>query len=849
MLYWKQIYSVPILDKENTMSKVKPHEIKNIKRLRSHLGECTVLLKKDGSFPLEKPGTIAAYGSGVRHTVKGGTGSGEVNSRYFVTVEKGLLKAGFTIVNGGWLDEYDRIRENNKAAFYKAIKAKAKKEKKNVIAASMGAVILEPEYELPLTFGADAAIYVVGRNSGEGNDRLDVKGDYRLTDTEVRDILTLNSRYERFMLVINAGGPVDLSEVMEVRNILVLSQLGVETGRALAGLLLGKLCPSGKLTTTWAPYKDYGIESFAERDDTRYSEGIFVGYRYFDKTGTMPAFPFGYGLSYTEFTHSFTEITATGPVVRLTARVKNIGGFRGREVLQAYLSSPAGKIEKAPKSLAGFAKTAPLAPGESGIVNISWDLRDMSSFDEARASYVLESGRYLVHLGSSSADASVVAALDLDQEFVVRRVKNSLAGKVEEKVVSGDAGSPAADDTLSGTADPAPSDALSESVAAAVGAALPVIRMDLRSCETEVIDYERSSFVDPVLDNLSDEELAYLNMGGFNPKGGILSVIGDASGRVAGAAGESTSALEEKGIGCLVVADGPAGLRLARHFYKDRKGIHAIGSTMPETMLELLPGPVTLLINLTSRPPRGAKIFEQYTTALPIGTAIAQSWDPKFAYLCGDIVGSEMEIFHVDLWLAPALNIHRSVLCGRNFEYFSEDPLVSGKFAAALTRGVQSHKGKGVTIKHYAANNQETNRYGNSSNASERALRELYLRGFEICIRESRPLAVMSSYNLINGVHTSESAELCQDILRSEFGFKGLLMTDWIVGGDILGGGGKYDAPSAPRVAASGHSLFMPGSKKDYEELVQGIKDGIVSRAQLKWNAHWLLETLKITRG
>ena len=819
------------------MSKVKPHEIKNIKRLRSHLGECTVLLKKDGSFPLEKPGTIAAYGSGIRHTVKGGTGSGEVNSRYFVTVEKGLTKAGFTIVNGGWLDEYDRIRENNRAAFYKDIKAKAKKEKKNVIAASMGAVILEPEYELPLTFGADAAIYVVGRSSGEGNDRLDVKGDYRLTDTEVRDILALNSRYERFMLVINAGGPVDLSEVMEVRNILVLSQLGVETGRALAGLLLGKIYPSGKLTTTWAPCKDYGIESFGEKDDTLYSEGIFVGYRYFDKAGTKPAFPFGYGLSYTEFTHSFTELTASGPVVRLTARVKNVGGFRGREVLQAYLSSPAGKIEKAPKSLAGFAKTAPLAPGESGTVNISWDLRDMSSFDEARAAYVLEAGRYLVHLGSNSADTAVVAALELDQEFVVRRVKNRLAGKVEEMVVSGDTGSPNGDDMNFGTVDPASN------------GTLPLIKIDLSACETEVIDYERSSFVDPVLDNMSDEELAYLNMGGFNPKGGILSVIGDASSRVAGAAGESTSALEGKGIGCLVVADGPAGLRLARHFYKDKKGIHAIGSTMPETMLELLPGPVTLLINLTSRPPRGAKVYEQYTTALPIGTAIAQSWDPKFAYLCGDIVGSEMEIFHVDLWLAPALNIHRSVLCGRNFEYFSEDPLVSGKFAAALTRGVQSHKGKGVTIKHYAANNQETNRYGNSSNASERALRELYLRGFEICIRESRPLAVMSSYNLINGVHTSESKELCLDILRSEFGFKGLLMTDWIIGGDLLSSGGKYGAPSAPRVAASGHSLFMPGSKKDYEELVKGIKEGIVSREQLKWNAHWLLKTLEITRG
>ena len=701
----------------------------------------------------------------------------------------------------------------------------------------IAAIILEPEYDLPLTFSADAAVYVVGRSSGEGNDRMDVKGDYRLTDTEVRDILALNSRYERFMLVINAGGPVDLSEVMEVGNILVLSQLGVETGRALAGLLLGKLCPSGKLTTTWAPYKDYGIASFGERDDTLYSEGVFVGYRYFDKSGTKPAFPFGYGLSYTEFTHSFTEITATGPAVRLTARVKNIGGFRGREVLQAYLSSPAGKIEKAPKSLAGFAKTGPLVPGESEVVTLSWDLRDMSSFDASRAAYVLEAGRYLVHLGTSSADTAVVAALDLEKEFVVRRVKHCLVGNVEEKVVSGD--------KLFGPVDSAAGGTLSEFAEPSTSDALPLIRIDLSAFDTEVIDYERSSFADPVLDNLSDEELAYLNMGGFNPKGGILSVIGDASGRVAGAAGESTSALEAKGIGCLVVADGPAGLRLARHFYKDRKGIHAIGSTMPETMLELLPGPVTLLINLTSRPPIGAKVYEQYTTALPIGTAISQSWNPKFAYLCGDIVGNEMEIFHVDLWLAPALNIHRSVLCGRNFEYFSEDPLVSGKFAAALTRGVQSHKGKGVTIKHYAANNQETNRYGNSSNVSERALRELYLRGFEICIKESRPLAVMSSYNLINGVHTSESEELCKDILRSEFGFKGLLMTDWIVGGDILGSGGKYGAPSAPRVAASGHTLFMPGSRKDYEELVQGIKDGIVSREQLKWNAHWLLETLK----
>ncbi len=812
------------------MGKVKPHEVRNIRRLRKHLGECTVLLKKDGSFPLGKAGTIAAYGSGVRHTVKGGTGSGEVNSRYFITIEKGLEKAGFKIVSTQWLDQYDRIREDNKKAFYKNIKEKAKKTRTNVIAASMGAVMLEPEYNLPLIFSADAAIYVIGRISGEGNDRLNEKGDYRLTDTEVRDIFLLNSKYKKFMLVINAGGPVDLSEVMEVRNILVLSQLGVETGRTLANLLLGKTYPSGRLTTTWAPYEDYGITSFGDRDDTSYTEGIFVGYRYFDAADKKPAFPFGYGLGYTDFTHAVTEITAWGSQVRLTVRVRNTGHFKGREVIQVYLSSPDGKIPKECKSLAGFAKTGELARGESSQVTITFDLRNMSSFDAERAAYVLEAGSYIVHVGSSSADTAAAACLRLEEEFIVRKVKHCLA--------------PSAD------ADPAPAAEPAEDLPAAGESAandrLRVIQMDLHACETEVIDYTLPSFDDPVLEHLSDEELALLNMGGFNPDAGILSIVGDASSHVAGAAGESTSRLEDKGIGCMVVADGPAGLRLARHFYKDKKGIHAIGSTMPETMLELLPKPLTYLIDLSSRPRRGAKVYEQYTTAIPIGTAVAQSWDTEFAYLCGDIVGSEMEIFGVDLWLAPALNIHRSVLCGRNFEYFSEDPLLSGRFAAALTRGVQSHKGKGVTIKHCAANSQETNRYANSSNMSERTLREIYLRGFEICIREAKPLAVMTSYNLINGVHTSESEELCKDLLRAEFGFKGLIMTDWIVGGDFLSKGSKYPAPSAARIAAAGHTLFMPGSKKDYEELLQGIRDGVVSREQLKWNAHWLLKILEI---
>ncbi|MBP3867067.1 MAG: glycoside hydrolase family 3 protein, partial [Eggerthellaceae bacterium] len=243
------------------------------------------------------------------------------------------------------------------------------------------------------------------------------------------------------------------------------------------------------------------------------------------------------------------------------------------------------------------------------------------------------------------------------------------------------------------------------------------------------------------------------------------------------------------------------------------------------------------------KPPRGAEVQTQYCTALPIGTAIAQTWNVEFAQDCGDIVGDEMERFGVHLWLAPALNIHRSILCGRNFEYFSEDPLLSGKIAAALTRGVQAHPNRGVTIKHFAANNQETNRYFNNSQVSERALREIYLKGFAICIRESRPTAVMTSYNLVNGVHTSESRALTQDFLRAECAFDGIVMTDWVL--PLKNRGIRWPIARAGFVAAAGGDLFMPGSKGDFDDILAALASGTVSRHQLEENATRVLRMCK----
>ena len=254
-------------------------------------------------------------------------------------------------------------------------------------------------------------------------------------------------------------------------------------------------------------------------------------------------------------------------------------------------------------------------------------------------------------------------------------------------------------------------------------------------------------------------------------------------------------------------------------------------------MSELMPAPAALAMKLLGGNGKvKGEILEQNCSAIPIGTALAQSWNLPFAEQCGDLVGDEMERFGVQLWLAPALNIHRDIRCGRNFEYFSEDPLISGKFAAAITRGVQKHPGCGTTVKHFAANNQETNRYSSNSQVSERAMREIYLRGFEIAVRESLPHALMTSYNLLNGVHTSERRDLIEDILRAEFGYEGIVMTDWIIA-VMTGKSKKYAAPDAAKIAAAGNDLTMPGGMGDLKAMKRGMKKGVVTRRQLQINA------------
>ena len=795
------------------------YEREHLARLRPLLAECTVLLKTNGAFPLARPCSLAAYGSGVRHTRKGGTGSGEVNSRFFITAEQGLTEAGFDITTGAWLDAYDAIREKAHQQFVRRIKAEAVKARKNPVMAGMGAVMPEPEYSLPLEIGSEAAVYVLSRVCGEGNDRKAVKGDFLLTDTEVRDILALDRAYEKFMLVLNVGGPVDLTPVAGVGNILLLSQLGVETGAVLADLLLGRAVPSGKLSSTWAAPGACGSEpDFGRPDDTDYTEGIYVGYRRFDSMGRRALFPFGFGLSYTRFDVRPLSVKAEGTRITLTAAAANLGGYPGKETVQVYVSAPQGSLDKPYQELAGFAKTGLLQPGDCETVTVSFDLKDCASYDTANSVWLLEAGDYILRCGTSSVDTIPAAVLDLDGEAEVQRVRTLLKP-------------PAFSDAVCSGRAP---EALPEGV--------PVLTVHASEIETETVYYDTAEEILPEARALTDKELALLNTGAFDPKGGLLSIIGNASSAVCGAAGETCGLLKDRGIPALVMADGPAGLRLARQYTVDKKGgKHAQGQGMlPESVADFMPRPVQAVTRLLDSRKKGQpedpELREQYCTAVPIGTALAQSWDPALAETCGDIVGSEMQRFGVHLWLAPALNIHRSPLCGRNFEYYSEDPLLTGRMAAAVTRGVQSHPGCGVTLKHFAANNQETNRLGNSSNLSERALREIYLKGFAVCIREARPRALMTSYNLINGVHSAHMRSLVTDWLRAECGFDGLVMTDWVIG-LAAEKNGKYPAENAVPVAAAGGDLMMPGSRGDYAAVLAALKNGELSHVLLQRSA------------
>lgn len=800
-----------LLTKASYTDAVSQREQDNLQVAYRAACEAMVLLKNDGILPLATK-KVALYGPGASMTIKGGTGSGEVNERHSVTIAEGLADRGFTITTQRWIDAYEKGYAEAEAAYKEEKKKRVNFLKFGSIMnmlfdnfrAPVGPAITEEDVAASDT---DTCIYVLSRQAGEGGDRKAEKGDMFLTDEEREAICFCAEQYEKFLLVINSGSSIDMAfaeEIPGINAILYLCQLGTEGGHAFADVISGAVSPSGKLSDTWAkqyadiPYSDEFSYLNGNLEDEYYKEGIYVGYRYFDSFGVEPAYPFGFGLSYTSFAIQSAGVTAEGSMVTVKASVVNTGEtYSGREVAQLYVSAPNGELHKEYQSLAAFAKTGALAPGARETLELTFDLKKLASYREADAAYVLEAGDYILRLGNSSRNTVVVGVVHLGQELVVSKHTNicPVQKPFEELTSKGY--------DFEGVAD-----------------GLPHIEIDPAAVETITYTYETPAECDDqrvqtFLNTLTLAEMVDIVVG-------IGMFGGETRFNLPGSVGNTTSKFWDRGLANVALCDGPAGLRIQKRSGVDKKG-NVKPIDMALSIFEAFPEFVKKF--MTSDPNKDTVLY-QYTTAFPVANALAQTWNQELMYEVGNAIYREMKEYGCTFWLAPAINIHRNPLCGRNFEYFSEDPRLSGAMAAAITRGVQQEEGYYVTVKHYACNNQEDNRNGVSSNLSERALREIYLRGFEICVREAGAKGIMTSYNKINGVYAPNCHDICTKTLRNEWGFDGVVMTDWFSTNK-----GQADNAIAMR---SGNDLIMPGGGNFKKEILQGVKSGKIQQEDVR---------------
>ena len=777
-------------------------EIKNRELSRVAAREGFVLLKNDNNALPLKNKKIALYGMGARLTVKGGLGSGSVEERYSVNIEDGLKNAGFEITTEKWLDDYDSEYSSTYQEYHDMVEDKVKDlvNPMEIIPIAHSYVYRYPSGRLVTkedieNSNTDTAIYVLMRQAGECNDRKLEKGDYYITDIERENLRIVSEAYKNTILVINVGGHIDLSFLDEIKGIdavVLFVQGGEEGGNALSDVLSGKVNFSGKLSDTIPlRYEDipFGDEFSYLNGDLKneyYKEGIYVGYRYFDSFDKDVRYPFGFGLSYTDFKIETKSVSLDKTNINIKVAVTNIGEVSGKEVVQVYISLP-GR-DKEYQRLVTFQKTKELEKGETETMDLSFSLEDCTSYNEEKAAWILDEGDYILRVGNSSRNTNLSAIFDIPQTIVVTECKNccSLQNKLPLFY---------------------PDKEREERVECEMR-----LRVNPEDFTTKTVSYIEPSIKETeeeksILDSLTIEEEAWLLQGGDlrNPPKGTLEIHG--------AGGKTVTALLGKGIRNVLFSDGPAGVNIANKvkalpgggfapaMVPERYSWGVMGKAM-KAQLERIPG----------------EIVYRYATAWPVEMLLAQTWNKELLESIGKAVGEEMLQFGITIWLSPGMNIHRNPLGGRAFEYYSEDPVLTGELAASLTKGVQSHKGLGVSLKHFCCNNTEDNRNGISSNVSERALREIYLKGFEIAVKKSHPKTVMSSYNMLNHIYTANRHDLLTDILRSEWGFEGLVMTDW--------GSTNEKAGRPEKTAPSGNDLIMPGSDYDRECILKAIKNG-----------------------
>ncbi len=729
------------------------------------------------ALPLEHGTRVALLGKGTFDYVRGGGGSGEVTVDHEVNLYEGLeaIRGAVEI-------------EPETAAFYRDYVAEQKKAGKQ--AGRMEEPALSDALMKKAAAFADTAIISISRFSGEGWDRGDE--DFCLTAAEKKLVQKAKKHFSRIIAVLNVGGMVDTSwfaKEDKIQGALLAWQGGIQGGLAAARILMGEVNPSGKLTDTLAAkLADYpSTPGFHDSDlYVNYTEDIYVGYRYFEtvpKADKAVVYPFGYGLSYTDFLLSAPIIFETDGELTVSLDVTNIGARAGKEVVQVYFEAPQGKLGKPRKQLIAFKKTGLLQPGQTQKILIDFQTADMASYDDLgkvqKSAYVLEQGEYRFHIGTSVRDTEEAAFVwTCEKDIVVKQLEEKLTPTCLKERMLAD-GSMEKLPSYTGKAKPVKTlkglpklDVKNASYASDTREHKGRLLWGGNYTEKTLQDVaEGTATMEEFLAQLSLEDLAHL-LGG-QPNAGYANTFGIGN-------------LEDYGVPNVMTADGPAGLRI-----------------QPECGV--------------------------CTTAFPCSTMVACTWNPDLAEAIGRAGGEEVKENNFGVWLTPAINIHRSPLCGRNFEYYSEDPIVAGKMAAAMVRGIQSNH-IAASVKHFALNNKEVDRMESDSRASERAIREIYLKAFEIVVKEADPWTIMTSYNIINGVRSSENTELVTDILRGEWGYQGMVTTDW------------WNHAEHYKEVQAGNDLRMPHGYPD--RLIYACEKGEITREQLELCARRILEMI-----
>ncbi|WP_410079357.1 glycoside hydrolase family 3 protein [Ruminococcus sp.] len=746
------------------------------------VSEGIVMLKNDNNaLPLDTDKEVAVFGRIQFHYYKSGTGSGGmVNVTKVVNILDGLIDNGVK-VNEKLLDTYRKWDKENPFDLGEGWGGEPWSQKE---------MLLDEGLVRETAKSCETAIVIIGRTAGEEQDNRLEAGSYLLSDDEIAMLTVVRENFKKVVLLLNVGNIIDMTDINRIvpDSVLYVWQGGMTGGKGTADVLTGKVSPSGKLPDTIA-YKasDYPSDANFGREENRdiYAEDIYVGYRYFETFAKEKVlYPFGFGLSYTAFEIKTEKAEITEGVVKLSVSVKNIGSYRGKEVIEVYCEAPQGRLGKAARVLCGFEKTRELVPQEEQVVEIAVDIAKLASYDDSgvtgnKSCYVLEAGEYKFYVGSDVRSAEYACSFEQGEDLVTERLTQALAPVESFERIK----------------------PVCEGGAFSIGReAVPVSEVDESARRLEKLPKEIAytgdkgiklwdvkngkNTMDEFIAQLSDYDLSCIirgeGMGSPRVTAGTASAFGGVSENLNG-----------YGIPAGCCSDGPSGMRLDC----------------------------------------GTKAF-----SLPNGTMIASSFNKELTSELFTFMGFEMAANKVDCLLGPGMNIHRHPLNGRNFEYFSEDPFLTGKMASAELKGMA---GAGVTgtIKHFCANNRETNRHFIDSVVSERALREIYLKGFEIAVKEGGASSVMTTYGRVNGLWTAGNFDLNTVILREEWGFKGFTMTDWWANINVRGK--EPDKTDLAAMARAQNDVYMvcPDGEKNDDNTLVALENGGIERCELQRNA------------